>query len=424
MSYPTTLDDAASLPVAIDAKVAYLTAPATVSATTFTVNSTTGLPTSGVLEMPSGELVAYTGVGATSFTGLTRGYSGTVAEPYPVNTTIRIPISSAYVNNPRASVIALETKLGIGASDAAAAATGHVIKKNADGTTSWQAETSLGYTPEDVANKATDFSVINDTKYPTTKAVDDELDTRIATLIGAAPAALDTLSELSDALGDDANFATTVTNALAGKQPLDSDLTAIALLTTTAFGRALLELANAAALRAAAELGNVPNVDATNASNLSSGTIPLARMPAAISARVYNSGNISVNNATLTALTFDSERWDSDSIHSTGTNPSRLTATTAGLYSIEGAINFAVNTGGTLRSLRIRLNGATYIAINQAPPLGAGASPALVVSTQYSLAATDYVELVVYQDSGGVLNVESNGNFSPEFMMTRLSPQP
>ena len=44
--------------------------------------------------------------------------------------------------------------------------------------------------------------------------------------------------------------------ALDGKQPVDSDLTAIAALTTTPFGRGLLELANAAALLTAA--GAVP----------------------------------------------------------------------------------------------------------------------------------------------------------------------
>lgn len=46
-----------------------------------------------------------------------------------------------------------------------------------------------------------------------------------------------------------------LTSALAGYQPLDSDLTAIAALTTTSFGRALLALADAAALRTAAGLG-------------------------------------------------------------------------------------------------------------------------------------------------------------------------
>lgn len=68
----------------------------------------------------------------------------------------------------------------------------------------------------------------------------------IASLISSAPGALDTLAELAAALGDDANFAATVTNALAGKQPLNSELSAIAALTTQSFGRSLLTAADAA----------------------------------------------------------------------------------------------------------------------------------------------------------------------------------
>lgn len=49
----------------------------------------------------------------------------------------------------------------------------------------------------------------------------------IAGLVNSSPAALDTLNELAAALGNDPNFATTVTNALAGKQPLDSTLNAL-----------------------------------------------------------------------------------------------------------------------------------------------------------------------------------------------------
>lgn len=55
----------------------------------------------------------------------------------------------------------------------------------------------------------------------------------VAALINSAPGALDTLDELAAALGDDANFAATVTTALAGKQPLDADLTTLAGLTAT-----------------------------------------------------------------------------------------------------------------------------------------------------------------------------------------------
>lgn len=62
---------------------------------------------------------------------------------------------------------------------------------------------------------------VNNTQIATTEFVKSA----IAALVASSPAALDTLNELAAALGNDPNFATTVTNALAGKQPLDSTLT-------------------------------------------------------------------------------------------------------------------------------------------------------------------------------------------------------
>lgn len=56
----------------------------------------------------------------------------------------------------------------------------------------------------------------------------------IASLVDSSPEALNTLNELAQALGNDPNFATTVTNTLAGKQPLNALLTAWSNLTTDA----------------------------------------------------------------------------------------------------------------------------------------------------------------------------------------------
>jgi acid phosphatase family membrane protein YuiD len=59
-----------------------------------------------------------------------------------------------------------------------------------------------------------------------------------------------------------------IDTAVTGKQPVDSDLTAVAALTTTSFGRSLLELANAAAglsaIGAAAASHSHPISDVTN----------------------------------------------------------------------------------------------------------------------------------------------------------------
>ena len=51
---------------------------------------------------------------------------------------------------------------------------------------------------------------------------DARVDARVALVVDAAPAQLDTLNELSAALNDDANFGTTVTNSLATKAPIDN----------------------------------------------------------------------------------------------------------------------------------------------------------------------------------------------------------
>ena len=99
----------------------------------------------------------------------------------------------------------------------------------------------------------------------------------VADLVNSAPGALNTLKELADAIGDDPNYAATVTNALAARltkasnlsdlldkvaaranlgvaigsqvQAWDADLDSIAALGTTAFGRGLLTQSSVATLK-------------------------------------------------------------------------------------------------------------------------------------------------------------------------------
>lgn len=79
------------------------------------------------------------------------------------------------------------------------------------------------------------------------------VDTRVQLIVDAAPSALDTLNELAAALGDDPDFAGTITVALSNKQPLDSDLTTIAGL-TPANADVLQRIAGAWANRTPAQL--------------------------------------------------------------------------------------------------------------------------------------------------------------------------
>lgn len=142
--------------------------------------------------------------------------------------------------------------------------------------------------------------------------------------------------------------------------------------------------------------------------------------PSHPSARVYHSVSQSIPNATVTVLAFNSERFDTDGIHDTVTNNSRLTCKTAGKYLIIGNIHFAANATGA-RAIHIRLNGATFIANDGRASASATDVNVLTISTLYQLNAGDYVELTVWQNSGGALNVLSSANFSPEFMMVKVA---
>jgi hypothetical protein len=137
--------------------------------------------------------------------------------------------------------------------------------------------------------------------------------------------------------------------------------------------------------------------------------------------RAYNNANQSIANATTTDLTFNSERFDTDTMHSTVSNTERLTATTAGVYCIFANMGFASNTVG-YRVIDLKLNGSTIICRVKKTPTSAIGEADFVASCVYELDAADYVTCNVYQTSGGALNSVTTGNFIPEFGMVWVAP--
>jgi len=136
-----------------------------------------------------------------------------------------------------------------------------------------------------------------------------------------------------------------------------------------------------------------------------------------IGARVYRSTNQTIPNSTGIAISFDSERYDTDGIHSGSST--QLYCNTAGKYSIHGQIYWDNNATG-YRQLAISLNGTTQIAIKRDEGQ-VGSNPMIhQISTTWDLNVGDYVELVVNQTSGGNLNVLTASSFSPEFMMHKI----
>ena len=90
----------------------------------------------------------------------------------------------------------------------------------------------------------------------------------------------------------------------------------------------------------------------------------------------------------------------------------RLVCAVPGVYDIGVVLGWVANAAG-VRIVRIRLNGGTYIAIDDRNATSAGNTECAFM-TEYKLAAGDYLEVEVFQNSGGALNVTIN----PEFFMS------
>jgi len=123
--------------------------------------------------------------------------------------------------------------------------------------------------------------------------------------------------------------------------------------------------------------------------------------------RAYQSANTSIPNNSTTTLSYNAENYDTDSMHSTTTNTSRITIVTAGVYAITAGIVWDINATG-IRVINLRINAATNIAFATQTNNGASNFTEQTVSTHYSLAAADYVETTVYQNSGGALGARGD----------------
>lgn len=108
----------------------------------------------------------------------------------------------------------------------------------------------------------------------------------------------------------------------------------------------------------------------------------------------------SIPSATFTTINFDSEDIDTDSGHSNVTNNSRYTAPIDGYYELSGCITFAAGTG--FRATRWARN-ATVIPGSQVDGTAAAGAewPVMARTVKVFLTAGDYVQIQVYQDSGG-----------------------
>jgi hypothetical protein len=162
-----------------------------------------------------------------------------------------------------------------------------------------------------------------------------------------------------------------------------------------------------------------------DAAKIAGGTLGTSEFSSSIpAAHVSNSGNQSIASTGVTALAFDTERYDTANMHDPASN-TRLTAPVTGLYAITAQVQWAATSATGLRQLGLQKNASTFMAADTRDDVASTTSgTSQEVTTQARLQAGDFVRAQVFQDSGSDLNVVANPEFSPEFSMTWLAPGP
>jgi hypothetical protein len=132
-----------------------------------------------------------------------------------------------------------------------------------------------------------------------------------------------------------------------------------------------------------------------------------------------SSTNPTISNNTTTIVSFNTELFDTDGFHDTSTNSSRITIPSgkAGKYLITAAFPWQSNATG-FRQLVMLKNGGVSSPNVEMNAIGSSAAEGSVLFTAIlSLAVSDYVEIRVYQNSGGNLIFgASNGYFQAQYL--------
>lgn len=188
--------------------------------------------------------------------------------------------------------------------------------------------------------------------------------------------------------------------------------------TVTAKGDLIAGTANNAVSRLGVGTNDqVLTADSTTATGLKWAT-PTSGGSTAKGCALYGNGDISVSSSTSVTINWPNEFFDTDGYHSTSSNTSRITIPTGlgGVYMVTGKVSWnTTNTGGDRRSVSINKNGAGWQNVAYAPTSYTGG----VFASIMQLVAGDYLELIVWQDSGSTLpanNHQDNGFFSVAYL--------
>ena len=135
--------------------------------------------------------------------------------------------------------------------------------------------------------------------------------------------------------------------------------------------------------------------------------------PTIVGVQLNTSGGFAISNNTFTLVDWDTEVFDTDAFHSTGSNPSRVTIPSGkgGKYQVTVRIPWAYNNAG-YRRVVIKKDGSTNVRfeVQAAPQVNTTSVATVTLATVMEVTAGDYYEIELYQNSGGTLN--TNGGIA------------
>jgi hypothetical protein len=147
--------------------------------------------------------------------------------------------------------------------------------------------------------------------------------------------------------------------------------------------------------------------------------IPLENYPVG---RMVQAVAQSIPDATITALTFTTEDFDTHGQHDPVTNNSRITPNVAGYYEFHGVYYTAAPTTPANMDAFFRKNGTGSQASGDRGNDGALAQSRAAHITQPMNGTTDYMELCAFQDSAGATNSNVSARFTSYVEWKYLRP--
>lgn len=129
-----------------------------------------------------------------------------------------------------------------------------------------------------------------------------------------------------------------------------------------------------------------------------------AREPSNSSCIVSRAAAQTIAHNTVTAIEFPTEEQDTEDLHSTTVNTSRITIKVPGVYLVTGGLRIAANATGR-RILRVLLNGETVAPAHEHPASNE-INRISVIVVAVCATAGDYLEMAFQQTSGGNLDID------------------